>query len=40
MSIRGLLFLWVSTIKFQLSVLVLYKMDLIIDSLKINLFLP
>jgi hypothetical protein len=39
-SIRGLLFQWVSTIKIQLSVLVQYKADLIIISLKINLFSP
>ena len=38
MSIRGLLFQWVTTIKMQLSVLVEYKADLIIISLKINLF--
>jgi hypothetical protein len=37
-STRGLLFLSTSTIKIQLSVLVLYKGDLIIISLKINLF--
>jgi hypothetical protein len=40
MSIRGLLFQWPSTIKIQLSVLVKYKVDLIIISLKINLFSP
>ena len=40
MSIRGLLFQWASTIKIQLRVLVLYKADLIINSLKINLFSP
>jgi hypothetical protein len=40
MSTRGLLFQWVSTIKIQLNVLVQYKMDLIIISLKINLFSP
>ena len=39
MSIHGLLFQWASTIKIQLSVLVWYKTDLIIISLKINLFL-
>jgi hypothetical protein len=39
-SIRELLFQWASTIKIQLSVLVKYKADLIIISLKINLFLP
>ena len=38
MSIRGLLFQWVSTIKIQLSVLVWNKANLIIISLKINLF--
>jgi hypothetical protein len=38
MSIRGLLFQWASTIKIQLSVLVYYKVDLIITSLTINLF--
>ena len=38
MSIRKLLFQWVSTIKVRLSVLVWYKADLIIISLKINLF--
>ena len=40
MSIRGLLFQWPSTIKIQLSVLVQYNADLIIISLKINLFSP
>jgi hypothetical protein len=40
MSIRELLFLSTSTIKIQLSVLVLYKGDLIIISLEINLFSP
>jgi hypothetical protein len=39
MSIRRLLFQWTSTIKIQLDVLVLYKVDFII-SLKINLFSP
>jgi hypothetical protein len=39
-SIRGLLFQWASTIKIQLSVLIWYKADLIIISLKINLFSP
>ena len=39
-SIRGLLFQWSSTIKIQLSMLVQYKADLTIISLKINLFLP
>jgi hypothetical protein len=38
MSIRGLLFQWASTSKIQLSVLVKNKVDLIIISLKINLF--
>ena len=38
MSIRGLLFQWVSTKKIKISVLVEYKADLIIISLKINLF--
>jgi hypothetical protein len=37
MSIHGLLFQWASTIKIQISVLVCYKADLIIISLKINL---
>ena len=36
----GLLFQWASTINIQLIVLVLYKADLIIISLKINLFSP
>jgi hypothetical protein len=40
MSTRGLLFQWSSTIKIQLSVLVKYKADLIIISLKINLYSP
>ena len=40
MSICRLLFEWASTIKIQLSVLVYYKADLIIISLKINLFSP
>jgi hypothetical protein len=40
MSTHGLLFQWASTIKIQLSVLVYYKADLIIISLKINLFWP
>jgi hypothetical protein len=40
MSISGLLFQWVSTIKIQLSMLVKCKADLVIISLKINLFLP
>ena len=39
-SIRRLLFQWTSTIKIKLSVLVLYKSDLIIISLTINLFSP
>ena len=38
MSNRGLLFQWVGTMKIHLSVLVQYKMDLIIISLQINLF--
>ena len=37
-SISGLLYQWVSTIKTQLSVLLLFKSDLIIISLKINVF--
>ena len=37
MSIRGLLFKWASTIKIQLCV---YKVNLTIISLKINLFSP
>ena len=40
MSICGLLFQWASTMKIRLSVLVLYKVDLIIILLKINLFSP
>jgi hypothetical protein len=36
----GLLFQWISTMKIQLSVFIYYKADLIIISLKINLFLP
>ena len=40
MSICWLLFLWARTIKIQLNSLVLYKADLIIISLKINLFSP
>ena len=40
MSTRGLLFQWSTTIQIQLSVLVQYKEDLIIISLKINLFSP
>ena len=40
MSTRGLLFKWASTIKIQFSVLVMYKADIIIISLKINLFSP
>jgi len=39
MSTRGLLSHWASTIKIQLEVLVKCKADLIIISLKINLFL-
>ena len=39
-SIHGLLFQWASTTKIQLSVLVKYKVDPIIISLKINLFSP
>jgi hypothetical protein len=39
-STRGLLFQWASTIKIQLSMLVEYKADLIIISLKINKFSP
>ena len=38
MSTRRLLLQWASTIQIQLSVLVKYKADLIIISLKINLF--
>jgi len=38
MSIRGLLFQWASTIKIQLSML--YKANLIIVSMKINLISP
>ena len=40
MSIRGLLLQWASTNIIQLSVLVYYKADRIIISLKINLFSP
>ena len=40
MSTRGLLFQWASTIKIQLSMLVEYKADLVIISLKINKFSP
>ena len=40
MFTRGLLFLWASTLKIQLSVLVQNKANLIIISLKINLFSP
>jgi hypothetical protein len=40
MSICRLLFPWASTMKIQLNMLVWYKADLIIISLKINLFLP
>jgi hypothetical protein len=40
MSIRELLLQWASTIKIQLRVLVYYRADLIIISLKINLFSP
>ena len=40
MSIRGLFFQWSSTIQIQLSVLVLYNVDLVIISLNINLFSP
>jgi hypothetical protein len=40
MSTRGLLFQWASTINIQQSVLVKHKADLIIISLKINLFSP
>jgi len=36
--IRWLLFQWANTIKYKLSMLVYYKADLIIISLKINLF--
>ena len=39
MSIRGVLFQWVSTISIQLSVLVYYKANLIIISFKINLWM-
>jgi hypothetical protein len=38
MSIHRLLFHWASTIKIHLSLLVWYKVDLIVISLKINLF--
>ena len=40
MSSRRLLFQWASAIKIQLSVLVYYKVNLIIISLKVNLFSP
>ena len=36
--IRWLLFQWANTIKYKLSMLVYYKADLIIISLKINVF--
>jgi hypothetical protein len=39
-SIHGLMFQWASAIKKQLGVLVKNKVDLIIISLKINLFSP
>jgi hypothetical protein len=39
-STHRLLFRWASTIKIQLSVLVYNKANLIIISLKINLFMP
>ena len=39
MSISGLLFQWASTLKIQLRVLVQYKVDVIIISLKINLLI-
>jgi hypothetical protein len=38
MYTRGLLFQWTSTIKMQLSVLVLYKADVTIIAMIINLF--
>jgi hypothetical protein len=37
MSISGVLFRWASTVDIQLSVLVYYKADLIIISLKIKM---
>jgi hypothetical protein len=40
MSIRELLFQWASTVNIQLSVFVYYKADVIIISLKINLYSP
>ena len=40
MSIRGLLFQWASIIQIQLSMLVWYKSDLVIISMKTNLFSP
>jgi hypothetical protein len=40
MSIRALLFQWASTIRIKTSVLVWYKVDIIIIALKINLFSP
>jgi hypothetical protein len=40
MSTHWLLFQWPSTIKIQLCVLVKYKVDFIIISLKLNLFSP
>ena len=39
-SIRGLLFQSAYTLKIQLSVLVYYKVDLIVISFKINLVSP
>jgi hypothetical protein len=40
MSTRGLLFQWASALKIHLLVLVYDKADLIIISLKINMFSP
>jgi hypothetical protein len=40
MSTWGLLFQWVNITTIQLSVLIYYKADIIINSLKLNLFSP
>jgi hypothetical protein len=40
MSIRALLFQWASTIRIKTSVLVYYKVDIILIALNINLFSP
>jgi hypothetical protein len=38
MSIHGMLFKWANTIKIQLSMLIYYKADIIIISLKVNCY--